>query len=121
MGPGDWSEVLERTASFLRDPGLWDGEGSVTIREAGFQTSHSLLSAQPTRGAENQVACQGLGRSHPWEPGPFILQRVKGWSQEAQIPRLDKLAAFGVFEVGGPLPLSSSQMLLKPQKNTPHP
>ena len=69
----------------------------------------SLLLAQPPTGTENQVSTvmsgsqgpRGLPRkgrgSHPLGPGPFTLQRVKGWSQEAQIPRLDKLAASGVF------------------------
>ena len=77
--------------------------------EAGFQSSLSLLLAQPPTGTENQVSTvmsgsqgpRGLPRkgrgSHPLGPGPFTLQRVKGWSQEAQIPRLDKLAASGVF------------------------
>ena len=113
-GPGGWSEVLEWTASFLSNPGLWEGEGGVEIHcllagEAGFQSSLSLLLAQPPTGTENQVSTvmsgsrgpRGLPRkgrgSHPLGPGPFTLQRVKGWSQEAQIPRLDKLAASGVF------------------------
>ena len=69
MGPGDWSEVLERTTSFLSDPVLWDGEGSLAIHEAGFQSSRSLLSAQPTRGAENQGACQGHGTPWPSQDG----------------------------------------------------
>ena len=128
-GPGGWSEVLEWTASFLSDPGLWDGEGGVEIHcllagEARFQSSLSLLLAQPPRGTENQVATvmsgsQGLrglprkGGSHPLGH-PTEDEGVESGSVDSPVGQIGSI--WGLLRLGDHRPYLD----LKRPRRTPH-
>lgn len=126
MGPGTGVASWRGPLHFLSDPGLWDGGEAWQSAKPGSRLLVLCFRLSP-RGAENPggmpgsrdtvafpgmvVSCLGTRTVHPTEG--------EGWSQEAQIPRLDKSAAFGVFEIGDYRPYLALKMLLTPQENTP--